>query len=100
MIESGKLREDNAIALMAMQFCTTGAFAASMGAMLTMMTGDKSLASHQATVTTTTAPAQVTTAQAHATQPAPVVTAVTEVVSRDHEIQEELNASTCNGFYN
>ena len=54
MIEVGKLHEDNAIALMAMQFCTTGAFAASMGAMLTMMTGDKSLPSHLPTTATTT----------------------------------------------
>jgi hypothetical protein len=39
-IEAKTLREDNAIALMALQFCTTGAFGGAMGAMLTMMTGE------------------------------------------------------------
>lgn len=39
-IEAKTLREDNAIALMALQFCTTSAFGGAMGAMLTMMTGE------------------------------------------------------------
>jgi uncharacterized membrane protein len=40
-IKSGTLREDNSIALLAIQFCTTGAFGGTMGAMLTLLTGEK-----------------------------------------------------------
>ena len=39
-IKAGTLREDNAIALMALQFCMNSAFSACLGAMLKTMTGE------------------------------------------------------------
>lgn len=39
LLQAGQLKDSNAILLMALQFCTTSAFAGSFGAMLKTMTG-------------------------------------------------------------
>jgi hypothetical protein len=39
LLQAGQLKDNNAILLMALQFCTTSAFAGSFGAMLKTMTG-------------------------------------------------------------
>lgn len=62
-IKAGTLREDNAIALMALQFCMNSAFSACLGAMLKTMTGESPTPPPVGTVKSTTETTKTLTTQ-------------------------------------